>query len=142
MTTNEANVQVVLQAFRAVEKRDAEALAAVCQPNVDFDWPPSLPYGGSRGLTAVGRGQDRRFENVWDPFQPTSAERSMDPRVVAASEREVVVLWRQRGVRPEGARLDSPVLGLYEVREGRLARAQMFYFDPVAVAAFLQLAAT
>src|SRR5262249_8672950 len=33
------------------------------------------------------------------------------------------------------------VLGLYEVREGRLDRAQMFYFDPGAVSAFLNRAA-
>jgi hypothetical protein len=29
------------------------------------------------------------------------------------------------------------VLGLYQVREGRLARAQMFYFDTDAVKRFL-----
>jgi hypothetical protein len=33
-----------------------------------------------------------------EALQPTEAERRMDPRVVAASEEEVVVLWRQRGV--------------------------------------------
>jgi uncharacterized protein len=138
MSTVEANVRVVLEAFRAVERRDAKGLAAVCQPDVEFHWPPSLPYGGSHALTEEGRGRGRRFEDIWGQFQPTSAERSMDPRVVAASEREVVVLWRQRGVRAQGVRLDSPVLGLYEVRDGRLARAQMFYFDPVAVEAFLE----
>jgi hypothetical protein len=29
------------------------------------------------------------------------------------------------------------VLGLYHVREGKLARAQMFYFDTAAVVRFL-----
>jgi ketosteroid isomerase-like protein len=142
MNTVEANVRVVLEAFGAVERRDAEGLAAVCQPDVEFHWPPSLTYGGSRRRGDSDRGQRPRFEDVWDPFQPTAAERSMDARVVAACEREVVVLWRQRGLRPEGERLDSPVLGLYEVRDGRLARAQMFYFDPAAVDAFLDRAGT
>jgi ketosteroid isomerase-like protein len=64
----------------------------------------------------------------------------MDPRVVAASEHEVVVLWRQRGISAEGERFDSPVLGLYEVRDGKLARAQMFYFDAEGAAAFLERA--
>jgi len=36
----------------------------------------------------------------------------MDPRVVAATEREVVVLWRQRAVGPSGERLEAEVLGL------------------------------
>jgi len=47
------------------------------------------------------------------------------------------VLWRQRGLTPAGESLDSQVLGLYRVREGRLARGQMFYFDPASVSAFL-----
>ena len=61
----------------------------------------------------------------------------MDPRVVAAGEDEVVVLWRQRGVGPSGERFDGEVLGLYGFRDGKLARAQMFYFDAAAVAGFL-----
>jgi len=61
----------------------------------------------------------------------------MDPRVVVANEAEVVVLWRQRGLSPAGERFDGEVLGLYQVREGKLLRAQMFYFDTVAVANFL-----
>ena len=61
----------------------------------------------------------------------------MEPRVVAASEEEVVVLWRQRGVTPAGDRCDGEVLGLYHVRGGKLARAQMFYFDTTAVSSFL-----
>ena len=52
----------------------------------------------------------------------------MDPRVVASTEEEVVVLWRQRGISSSGTRLDSLVLGLYRAREGKLARAQMFHF--------------
>ena len=61
----------------------------------------------------------------------------MDPRVVAVSEDEGVVLWRQRGVSPSGEQFEGEVLGLYQVREGKLARAQMFYFDTAAVARFL-----
>ena len=59
---------------------------------------------------------------------------------MAASDDAVVVLWRQRGVSPAGDRLDSPVFGLYEVGHGKLVRAQMFYFDPAAVADFLATA--
>jgi len=61
----------------------------------------------------------------------------MDPRVISASEREVVVLWRQCGLSPSGERFDGEVLGLYQIRDGKLAGAQMFYFDTAAVAAFL-----
>jgi ketosteroid isomerase-like protein len=62
----------------------------------------------------------------------------MEPRIVAASEEEVVVLWHQRGVTPAGNRFDGEVLGLYHVRGGKLTRAQMFYFDTAALVSFLE----
>jgi ketosteroid isomerase-like protein len=64
----------------------------------------------------------------------------MDPRVVASTEDEVVVLWHQRGLSPSGERFDSEVLGLYSVRDGKFARAQLFYFDTAAVMRFLDCA--
>ena len=71
------------------------------------------------------------------PLQPNEADRRLEPRVVAASEEEVVIHWRQKGVSPAGDRTDTPVLGLYRLRDGKLARAQMFYFDAAAVVVFL-----
>jgi ketosteroid isomerase-like protein len=122
------SIAVVLEAFDAVERRDRARFDALCHPDVEFCWPPSLK---------VSR-PGRSWENIWDPLQPTDRERSMSPRLVAAGEREVVVLWRQRGVADTGGRLDQEVLGLYEVRDGKFARAQMFYFDGVAVLRFLE----
>src|SRR5215469_14777201 len=129
-----ASTDVVLAVFAAVEQRDEAALARVCQPDVEFCWPPSLPYGGGvRG--PAGRGQG--WGAYWHWLQPTAAQRRLDPRVIAAVGQEVVVLWRQRGLTPAGDSLDTEVLGLYQIREGKLARGQMFDFDPAAVCAFL-----
>jgi uncharacterized protein len=136
MSTSE-NVQVMLEVFSAIERRDLQRVFELCQPDVEFHWPRVLPYGGtSRGVTT----EPPSWGHTWIPLQPTEAEQKMDPRIVAASDDEVVVLWRQRGVSPGGDRLDSPVLALYEVRDGKLARAQMFYFDPTAVLDFLSTA--
>ena len=129
-------VDVVLEAFRAVEHRNREALEALFHPEIEFHWPPSLPYGGSVRGQGVFRPQSPTWSETWQPLQPDE-ERRMDPRVVAASDEEVVVLWRQRGVDAAGDRFDGPVLGLYGVRDGKLARAQMFYFDTVEVVDFL-----
>ena len=65
----------------------------------------------------------------------------MDARIVAATDDEVVALWHQRGVSPTGERCDAPVLALYRVRDGKLVRAQMFYFDSEELAGFLARAA-
>jgi hypothetical protein len=134
-------VDVVLQAFGAVERRDRGALLALYHPDVEFHEAPSLPYGGTvRGIEKVDR-EEGWFE-TWGPLQPTEAERRMDPRVVAATDREVVVLYRQRALGPAGERFDAPVLGLYEVRGNRFARAQMFHYDTAAVVDFLRRART
>jgi uncharacterized protein len=135
--TEHANMRVIRGIFSAIERRDLQRLVELCHADVEFHWPPVLPYGGtSRGLKA----EPPSWGDTWIPLQPTDAERKMDPRVVAAGDDEVVVLWRQRGISPGGDRLDTPVLALYEIRDGKLARAQMFYFDPTEVVEFLATA--
>jgi ketosteroid isomerase-like protein len=134
-----ASTDIVMAAFAAVEERDERRLAELYHPEVEFHWPPSLPYGGSvHGAAALQAGDRTSFDQVWDPLQPTKHERRMNPRVVAATGQEVVVLWHQRGLHPDGQRLDMETLGLYGVRDGKFARAQMFYFDTTAVLRFLQ----
>jgi hypothetical protein len=54
----------------------------------------------------------------------------MHPEVIAAANDRVVVRWHQRGHSPAGAVFDGEVLGLYEVREERLVRAQDVLFRP------------
>ena len=134
LTTGTPGVDAVMAVFAAVEQRDDQALARACQPDVEFCWPPSLPYGGSaRGLARRGEG----WAAYWDRLQPAAEHRRLDPRLIAAAGQEVVVLWRQRGLTPAGDSLDSEVLGLYRLSDGKLARGQMFYFDPASVCAFL-----
>jgi hypothetical protein len=36
--------------------------------------------------------------------------------------------------------LDAPVFALYQVRDGKFARAQMFHYDTAAIVAFLKRA--
>jgi ketosteroid isomerase-like protein len=132
------NAEIMLEVFRSIERRDAQRFATLVHPDFEIQWPPSLPYGGTyRDLDVQARQTRPTWATTWRPLQPTVAERRMDPRVVAATDEEVVVLWRQRGRSPTGARFDGPVLGLYQLRDGKLTRAQMFYFDTAALARFL-----
>jgi uncharacterized protein len=131
------STDVILRVFRAVEQRDARELFALYHPEVEFHEAPSLPYGGSTiGFAAVAN-EAWKWAATWDPIQ-SEAERKMEPRVVAANDDEVVVLYRQRAVDPAGRRFDNPVLGLYRVRDAKLQRAQMFHFDTAAIVGFLQ----
>src|SRR5262245_38357818 len=143
-TAEDRNVSVMLGLFKAIEERDAsrrnvERELAFYQPDVEFRWPAALPYGGTFRGFAPRSGPN--WNTTWTPLQPTEAERRMDPQVVGATDRRVVVLYHQRGVSPKGERFDGEVIGVYELRDFKLARAQMFYFDEAALAHFLQRAA-
>ena len=49
------NVEVVLEVFSAIERRDSQRLLELFHPDVELHWPLSLPYGGtSRGPKAEG----------------------------------------------------------------------------------------
>ena len=134
LSKEEENSETILAIFRAIEERDAAKFRALLQPDFEIHWPRSLPYGGTfRGVEPQPRG----WAATWQPLQPTEAERRLDPQVVAAHGDDAVVLWHQRGRGDGGESIDEEVLGLYRFREGKLARAQMFYFDTVPVASFL-----
>jgi ketosteroid isomerase-like protein len=140
-----SDAEVALGVIRAVQERDAERLWELVHDDVQLHDALSLPYGGvTEGKASIQeqaeRPSDKTWLGTWGPVQPTDAERRMDPRVIAENEGEVVVLYHQRALAPDGERFDSPVIGIYEVREGKLARAQMFHYDTAAINTFLERA--
>ena len=140
-----SDAEVALGVIRAVEERDGEKLFDLYHEDVQLHEASSLPYGGVvDGLPSLGEQLESAPENTWlgtwGPVQPTERERRVDPRVISEKDGEVVVLYHMRAVAPSGERLDSPVIGLYKVRDGKLARAQMFHFDTQAINAFLERA--
>jgi uncharacterized protein len=141
-----SNAEVVLAVIRAVEERDADALFELYHDDVELHDAPSLPYsytarGKAKMREQVETAPEETWLGTWGPLQPTEAERRMDPRVVASDGDEVAVLYTTRAIAPDGERFESPVLGLYEVRDGKFARAQMFHYDTAAILAFLERAA-
>jgi ketosteroid isomerase-like protein len=141
MNTSGSNTERILEIFHRIEERDPNRpnpprVFELFQSDFESYWPPSLPYGSERG----GNKRSVSWEQVWNPLQPTVTERRMDPRVIAENGDEIVVLWQQRGLSQNGERYEGEVLGLYNFREGKLARAQMFYFDLDHVASFLRRA--
>ena len=147
MVRMQSNTEVVLGILRAVEERDREALFELYHDDVELHEAPSLPYGyeGVSGKAAMREQLETAPETTWlgtwGPLQPTERERRMTPRVVATDGEEVTVLYTTRALAPSGERFESPVLALYEVRDGKLARAQMFHYDTAGVLTFLERAA-
>jgi ketosteroid isomerase-like protein len=138
----DANVRVVLEVFAAIEQRDTARFLAHTHPEVTICWPASPPWNdGVPGQPDQAGYHARSWLEVWAPLQPTAAERQIHPEVIAAADDRVVVRWHQRGRSPARLGFDGQVLGLYEVRQERLARAQTFYGDTDAVKRFLDDAA-
>lgn len=135
--------EVVLAVFRAVEERDGARLFELYHDDVEFVEAESLPYGGvARGRAALQAQLETdpgsTWLGTWGALQPTEAERRMNPRIVAEHGGAVVVEYRQRALAPHGERFEAPVVGLYEVRDGRFAKARMFHLDTAAILRFLR----
>src|SRR5215211_4010560 len=99
--------------------------------------PVSLPYGGEyRGLEGM-----RRHAAGWmrtlAVLQP-GEERKLDAAFIDAGD-YVVARWRLRARSPAGdGILDMPMVGIYELHDGKLVGAQMFYSDTAALLRFLE----
>ncbi|MEO3759139.1 nuclear transport factor 2 family protein [Mycobacterium sp. B14F4] len=140
-----SKAKVILDMIQAVQDRDAETLERLYHDDLEFREAPSLPYGGTLAGKNVLRDQlesepGKTWLGTWGPLQPTERERRFDPRVVAVNGDEVVVEYRMRGLSADGECFESEVLALYEVRDGKCARAQMFHFDTTALNEFLRRA--
>jgi len=131
------NETLVRDLFKAIETRDIDRVLEIYDPEVEFHWPPALPYGGSTRGASSGS-SEASWQSVWLPLQPEPSDRHLDPRVIASNDREVVVLYHQRGRDPQGNVFDGEVIGLYEVMDSKLRRAQMFSFDERALLEFLR----
>ncbi|MPZ58767.1 MAG: hypothetical protein GEU91_20200 [Rhizobiales bacterium] len=137
--THRSNSEIVLDVLDAVEARDVERLGALYHPEIEFNWPPSLPYGGTHRGADVST-MSYRFAGVWAPLQPTEAERRMDPIVVAASGDDVIVRYTWKGRDSAGRSIAADTLAHYEVRDGKLARARMYHYDLTGLLDFLSAA--
>ena len=130
-----SSVDVVLQVFRSVEERNPQLAAEVYHDDLESTGRGRCrtPEAAMASRRRWNDGRDGLRRGIHSRARPNAGS----ARVVAASEDEVVVLWHQRGRDRVGRWLDTPVLGQYQVGDGKLARAQMFYFDPLAAAEFL-----
>jgi ketosteroid isomerase-like protein len=130
-------VEVVRRLFAAVEERDLEAALACYSDDVEIHEADVLPYGGiwrgREGAAAHAVG----FMRAWAALQGPR-ERQLDAQFWGDGAGTVCGLFRHRAVDPVGgARIDAPEVGIYQVRDERVVRSQMFHADSAAVIGFL-----
>jgi hypothetical protein len=139
--TSQDKRQLIRDLFRAIESRsddearNLETMSQFFHSEAILVWPPALPYGGVHRLADW---ESPSWTETWNALQPTAEERRMDPQFLGVLESgEVAVRYRQRGKSGSGRRLDTEVLGIYEIRDERVYRAQMYYFEEACTARFL-----
>jgi ketosteroid isomerase-like protein len=131
------SVAVVTQVLEAVEQRQADRLQALYHPQIEFHWPPGLPYSGRFVGTEVGPMQ-QRFAELWFPLQPDAETRRLDFQVIATGDDgRVIVRYLWKALDSQGRRFETATLAEYQVREGLFARAQMYFYDLPGLIAFL-----
>jgi ketosteroid isomerase-like protein len=131
-------VEVVRRLFAAVEDRDLERLLACYADDVEIHEADVLPYGGiwrgHEGAVAHAVG----FLSTWGALQGPE-EIPLDAQFWGDGAGTVCVLFRHRAVDPAGGeRFDAPEVSIYEVRDERVVRSQMFHADSAAVVRFLR----
>lgn len=130
------NVETVRNLFRAVEERDLAGALEAYDHEVVIHEADSLPYGGDhRGLKGARR-HAYGFLRTWNDLQ-SPEEKKLDATFLDAGDR-VIALFRQKAHAADGKKFDLPVVGVYEVRGGKVVEARMFNFDTVEVSEFLE----
>ncbi len=129
-------VETVRRLFRAVKERNCAGVLEAYDLQVIIQKANSRPYGGdSRGLNGARR-HAYGFLFNWNDLQ-SPEEKKLDATFLDAGE-SVVTFFRQRTQAADGKKIDSPVVGVYGVRGGRMVEARMFRFDTVEISAFLK----
>src|SRR5262249_48788025 len=123
--------------FGGCSPRSRTATCAISSPAIPTRWrftrQMCCPYGGIwRGREgAVGHAVG--FMRSWAALQGPG-ERVLGARFWGDGAGTVCVLFRHRAVDPVGGgRFDAPEVGIYQVRDERVVRSQMFHADSAAV---------
>jgi ketosteroid isomerase-like protein len=118
---SQRNVEIAKRLMSAVNRRDVDALAEVTTP--DLEWFPVFAarvegdaYRGREGIeTFLGE-----VDETWEEFLPVPEEyRDLGERVLGLGS------LKTRG-RGSGVPIDSPWGGIYDFRDGRVARIRTF----------------
>jgi uncharacterized protein len=123
---SQQRVEAVKRLFAAVRRRDLACVREAYHPEVVIHESPSLPYGGDY------HGQEEALEHLdgyyrtWDPLRPGVGQPGT-PIFLETTEDAVAVLWQEEAVAPSsGRRIVLPALGVYQVRDGKVAESRMF----------------
>jgi len=124
-TSSQTTKAVVERFYAAIFAWDEEALRECLHENAELHQPPTLPYGGVyRGPAAMME----LWKNVILPLADAGAT-TLETFVADGDVAVAVASTKTAATSKEITACEE-----YTVRDGRIARIRMFWFDPTPVA--------
>ena len=131
----ESHLELVERLYEAFNRRDSEGIVLICDEGMEF-FPFETAGAVGREAPYVGREGLREYladaANVWEELlvTPSEVEQAGDQFLVRG---RVYVRSRELGIR------DMPAAWIWEVREGRFVRGEVFPSPSAAEERFSQL---
>jgi ketosteroid isomerase-like protein len=133
---SEQNVEFVRDVYGAFGRGDVPAVMAAFADDIEWHEAEGLPYGGlHRGGAAVA-------QKVFGPISEDVEGFSITPEELIGSGATVAAVVRYTGTgKATGKALDVPVVHVWDIRDGKLARFRQF-IDTVMYAEVVPAAAS
>jgi hypothetical protein len=117
------NIDAIRRVYEALASRDASAIQEVFAPDVTIRQSPELPWGGDY------EGLDGAFTFFLTLVEHIESQVTTDSLFAAGDH--VVQTGRTRGtVRANGASFDIPEVHVWELRDGKVVRYQVYIDTP------------
>ena len=113
------NVEVIESLWDAFGRGDLDRVAAGVADDGEIVFPSTVPWGGSY------RGPDG-FRQVLDELLSRFAEFKAKPEMILGADDEHVVVVVNLSGRGKGGRLQTRVVWLYRLRDGKVTRGEAF----------------
>jgi ketosteroid isomerase-like protein len=125
----EDSVDVVRGVYEAFGRGDVAAVLGAMADDVEWREAEGMPYGG------VYRGGQAVAENVFGPITRDVSKFAVSPEEFIGSGDTVAVVVRYTGTgQATGKQLDLPVVHVWDVRDGKIARFRQFIDTAMFVA--------
>jgi ketosteroid isomerase-like protein len=118
---SEQNVEFVKSTYEAFGRGDVPAVLGAFTDDIEWFEAEGMPYGG------LHRGPDAVVQNVFGPITADVEGFAITPEELIGSGATVAAVVRYTGTgKATGKALDVPVVHIWDIRDGKLARFRQF----------------
>jgi uncharacterized protein len=118
---SDQNVEFVKSTYEAFGRGDVPAVLGAFAEDIEWFEAEGLPYGG------LHRGRDAVAQDVFGPITEDVEGFAITPEEVIGSGATIAAVVRYTGTgKATGKALDLPVVHVWDIRDGKLARFRQF----------------